>query len=242
MSVKEEKSIKAQKLLRLLKIAIFIAIIAGIPLALFIIYPDFGSIITDRDAFAEFLAANEKQAGIIYILIVVVIAIIGVPIGQVINFAGVFVFGAPLTYLLTLIGTFIGTFIAFNIARYLGKEFVTMIFKEKNVEKFTKMLDTSKAYVVIVLIYLIPGFPKDAFTYAAGLSSLRALPFVLTALIARSPGMLGTMLFAHFISISNWVGVGIVVGIVAAFLVFVLLRHKRIFAYIENLHGKLKHE
>ena len=210
MSASEEKSIKAQKLLKLLKIVIFIAIIAGIPLALFIIYPDFGSIITNRDAFAAFLEENEKQAGIIYLLIVVVIGIIGVPIGQIINFAGVFVFGAPLTYLLTLIGAFIATFIAFNIARYLGKEFVTMIFKEKNVEKFTTMLDTSKAYVVIILIYLIPGFPKDIFTYAAGLSSLKTLPFVLTALVARSPGMLGTMLFAHFISVGNWLGVGIV--------------------------------
>ena len=229
------------KAVKYLKIAVFIAIIAGIPLTIFLRYPDFGHILTDRDALSEFLAENAGQNAIIYFAIVVVTVMIGLPIGQVINFAGVFVFGAPLTFALSICGTAVGTFVAFNIARYLGKEFVTMIFKEKNVEKFTQMLDTSRAYVVIILIYLIPGFPKDIFTYAAGLSSLRPLPFTLTAVAARSPAMLATMLFAHFISTGNYIGVGAVIIVVAFFLIFILLRRKQVFAYIESLHEKITH-
>ncbi|MCL1896192.1 MAG: VTT domain-containing protein [Clostridiales bacterium] len=235
-----EKGARIQKGVRFLKIAVFIAIIAGIPLTIFLRYPDFGHILTDRDALSAFLAENEGQNAIIYFVIVVLTVVIGLPIGQVINFAGVFIFGAPITFALSIGGTFVGTFIAFNIARYLGKEFVIMIFKEKNVEKFTKMLDTSKAYVVIIFIYLIPGFPKDIFTYAAGLSSLRSLPFTLTAVAARSPAMLATMLFAHFISVGNYIGVGAVFAVVAAFLIFVLVRRKQLFAYLEGLHEKLK--
>ena len=234
------KGARVQKAFKYLKIAVFIAIIAGIPLTIFLKYPDFGHILTDRDALSAFLAENEGQNAIIYFVIVVLTVAIGLPIGQVINFAGVFIFGAPLTYALSIGGTAVGTFVAFNIARYLGKEFVIMIFKEKNVEKFTKMLDTSKAYVAIVLIYLIPGFPKDIFTYAAGLSSLRSLPFTLTAVAARSPAMLATMLFAHFISTENYVGVGAVFAVVAAFLIFVVVKRKRLFSYIEGLHEKLK--
>ena len=238
---KIEKGARVQKAVKYLKIAVFIAIIAGIPLTIFLKYPNFGQLLTDRDALSEFLAANEGQNAAIYLVIVILTVVIGLPIGQVINFAGVFVFGAPITFALSIGGTAVGTFIAFNIARYLGKEFVIMVFKEKNVEKFTKMLDTSKAYIVIIFIYLIPGFPKDIFTYAAGLSSLRSLPFTLTAVAARSPAMLATMFFAHFISEGNFFGVGIVFAVVAAFLIFVLVKRKRLFTYIEGLHERFKH-
>ena len=236
----KEKGAKLQKGFKYVKIAAFIAIIAGIPIMLFIRYPDIGHILTDRDALSAFLQANEGQNAIIYFIIQIVTVVIGLPIGQVINFAGGLVFGAPFAYLLSIGGTAIGTFIAFNIARYLGKEFVTLIFKEKNVAKFTAMMGTSKAYVVVVLIYLIPGFPKDIFTYAAGLSNLRSIPFTLTAIIARSPAMLATLLLADFLRAGNYIGVGIVAAAVAVFLVFILVRRKQIFAYLESLHERIK--
>ena len=227
------------KIIKNLKIIIFIAIIAGIPLIVFLRYPDFGSILTDRDALSAFLEANEGQNALIYFLIEVVTVTIGLPIGQVVNFAGGFIFGVGIAYLLSIGGTAVGTFIAFNIARYFGKEFVIMVFKEKNVDKFVAMMSTSKAYIVIVLFYLIPGFPKDLFTYAAGLTNLKAIPFVLTASIARSPAMLATLLFADFLRAENYVGVAVVIIIVAVFLVVVLVKRKQVFSYLENLHEKV---
>jgi len=235
----EEKGVRLQKGFKYIKIAAFIAIIAGIPIMLFVRYPDIGHIFTDREALSAFLQANEGQNVILYLIVQIVTVVIGLPIGQVINFAGGLVFGAPFAYLLSICGTFAGTFIAFNVARHLGKEFVIMIFKEKNVAKFTSMMDTGKAYVVVVLIYLIPGFPKDIFTYAAGLSSLRAIPFTLTAVIARSPAIIATLLFADFLREGNYIGLAVVVAVVAAFLVFILLRRKQFFAYLENLHNKM---
>jgi len=237
--VTEEKGARLRSGFKTLKIVVFLAIIAGVPIMLFLIYPDFGRILTDRDALTDFLAANEGQNVIVYLAIQIVTVIIGLPIGQVINFAGGLIFGTPLAFLLSLGGTAVGTFTAFNIARHLGKEFVLMLFREKNVAKFTQMMDTSKAYVVVILIYLIPGFPKDIFTYAAGLSNLKALPFTMTAIVARSPAILATLLFAGFLRDSNFVGVGIVVAVVAAFLVFIIFRRKQVFAYLESLHEKV---
>jgi uncharacterized membrane protein YdjX (TVP38/TMEM64 family) len=239
-TITDKKGVRVQKGFKYLKIVLFLAIIAGIPIAIFISYPDFGRMLTDRDALTEFLAAIEEQNIIIYIILVIVVAITGLPIGQVINFAGGLIFGTALAFGLSIGATAIATFIAFHVARHFGKEFVILIFKEKNVNKFVDLMDSSKAYVAIVLIYLIPGFPKDAFTYAAGLSHLRALPFTLTAAVARSPGMLATLLFAGFIRDSNYIGAGIVVAVIGAFLIFVIIKRKAVFAYIESLHTKVK--
>jgi uncharacterized membrane protein YdjX (TVP38/TMEM64 family) len=236
-----EKGARVSKGVTYLKIAVFIAIIAGIPVTIFLRYPDFGRILTDRDALGAFLQANEGQNGILYVVIVLVTTVLGVPIGQVVNFTGGFIFGVPLAYLLSIGGTAAGTSIAFHIAKYFGKEFVTAVFKAKNVEKFVQMMSTEKAYVVTVFVYLIPGLPKDMFTYAAGLSNIRALPFVATAAAARSPAMLATLLFAGFIREGNVVGIVTVVAVVAAFLVFVLIKRKQVFSYLESLHKKFNH-
>jgi uncharacterized membrane protein YdjX (TVP38/TMEM64 family) len=237
---KEEKNVRVSKVLKYLKIAIFLGIIAGVPLTIFIKYPDFGRILTNRDALGEFLAANESQNIIIYITIVILVAITGLPIGQVVNFTGGLIFGISMGFGLSIGATAAAMFIAFHIAKIFGKELVLLIFKEKNVDKFVELMDSGKGYTAIILVYLIPGFPKDAFTYAAGLTRMRALPFTFTAAVARSPGMLATLLFAGFLREGNFVGVGIVVAVIAAFLVFVLIKRKSIFAYIENLHARIR--
>jgi uncharacterized membrane protein YdjX (TVP38/TMEM64 family) len=238
--IKEEKGARVSKVMKYLKIAVFLGIIAGIPLIIFVRYPDFGHILTDRDALSDFLAANANQNIIIYITIVILVAVTGLPIGQVINFTGGLIFGIALGFGLSIGATAAAMFIAFHISKYFGRELVVMIFKEKNVGKFVDLMDSGKGYIAVILIYLIPGFPKDAFTYAAGLTRLRVLPFTLTAAAARSPAMLATLLFAGFLRDGNFIGVGIVVAVIAAFLVFVLIKRKSIFAYIENLHEKIR--
>ncbi|MCL2110873.1 MAG: VTT domain-containing protein [Clostridiales bacterium] len=238
--IREEKGARVRKGLKILKIVIFIGILAGIPLTLFVSYPDIGLLLTDQAALTAFLEANEGQNSIFYIIIMVVIVVIGVPIGQVVNFAGVFIFGIAVTYLLSIVGIIIGMFVAFFIARYLGKDFVTMVFKEKNVGKFTSMMNTSKAYVVTVVIFLIPGFPKDIFTYAAGLSNVRVLLFVLTAAVARSPAIFATLLLAEFARQGDYIGMGAVVATVAACLVLIFFKRKKIFAYIEAVHERFR--
>ena len=208
----KEKSTRVSNVMKYLKIAVFLGIIAGIPILIFVRYPDFGHIITDRDALGEFLAANASQNIIIYITIVILVTVTGLPIGQVINFTGGLIFGIALGFGLSIGATAAAMFIAFHVAKVFGRELVIAIFKEKNVNKFVDLMDSGKGYVAVILIYLIPGFPKDAFTYAAGLTRLKALPFTLTAAVARSPAMLATLLFAGFLREENYIGVGIVVS------------------------------
>ncbi|MDR3365177.1 MAG: VTT domain-containing protein [Clostridiales Family XIII bacterium] len=226
------------KNIKYIKIAVFVAIIAGMPLLVIFKYPEFGTILTNREALSGFLAAHEDQGAIIFFAIQVVQVILGVLPASIIQFAGGFIFGVPLAFALSLGGTAAGAFIAFNFSRHLGKDFVVMIVKEKNVNKFVEMMETSRAYIVIILVFLIPGIPKDVFTYAAGLTKLRALPFVLTATAARSPAMLATLLFAGFLREGNYIGVGAIAAIVGAVIALAFFKRKRIFAYIESFRKR----
>ncbi|MEQ8201376.1 MAG: VTT domain-containing protein, partial [Syntrophomonadaceae bacterium] len=44
--------------------------------------------------------------------------------------------------------------------------------------------------LILFLLFLIPGLPKDVLTYAAGATPIDPLQFLLTATVARVPGIL----------------------------------------------------
>jgi uncharacterized membrane protein YdjX (TVP38/TMEM64 family) len=231
---------KGKNVVKWLKIAIFLAVILGIPVFLFLAVPDFGYILTDRETFRIFMAEHEKQGVALYLVIQCLQVIMGFLPSQIIQFIGGYIFGIPFGFVLSLIGSFAGTFVAFLLARHFGKTFVSLFVKEKSLNKFIDMMDSGKGYVLVILVFLIPGLPKDIFTYAAGLTRLRALPYAVMTVFARAPAMLATILLSGFLESKNYPGVVAVVLVVAALLLTVFFTRKRIYAYIERLQSKTR--
>ncbi|MDR3305214.1 MAG: VTT domain-containing protein [Clostridiales Family XIII bacterium] len=239
-SATEEKKGRALRtLFSVIKVAILLAIVVGIPLYCYLTIPGVGEIFTSREALDEFLIAHKHTNLFIYLGIQALQVVISVIPGQVVQFAGGYVFGAPLAFLLTFLGVTAGTLAAFLLAKYLGRDIVMVLFKEKRVGRFVEMMNTKRAYAVIILVYLIPGIPKDVFTYAAGLTNLRALPFVLTSVVARSPAMLATLLFGSFLRDGNHAGMVIVAVVVGLLLALSFFKRKKLFAFIGGLHEKI---
>ena len=231
---------KRKTTVKWLKIVFFLAVIVGIPVFLFIAVPDFGSILTDREAFRVFMSEHSRQGVVFYLFIQFIQVIIGFLPGQIIQFVGGYLFGIVLGLILSLIGTGIGTLTVFFLARHFGREFVSLFVKDKNLNKFIDMMDSGKGYTIVILIYLIPGLPKDVFTYAAGLTRLRPLTFTILTVIARAPAMLATILFSRFLYTGNYFGVLIIIVIIATLLVIILIKRKSLFSFIERLHTKIR--
>ena len=79
--------------------------------------------------------------------------------------------------------------------------------------------------MIIFLIYLVPGIPKDFTSYVAGVSSVKFKPFLLLSIVGRSPGVLGSLLFGAFLAKKNYVG--IVFLIVISIIILLLCYWKR---------------
>ena len=223
-----------------LKIAFFLAVVVGMPVFLFVAVPDFGNILTDREAFRGFIYEHGKQGIAVYLLIQYIQVVIGFLPGQIIQFVGGYLFGIVLGLILSLIGTALGTFTVFHLARFFGREFVSLFVKDEKLNKFIDLMDSGKGYTIVILIYLIPGLPKDVFTYAAGLTRLRPLMFTLLTVVSRAPAMLATIMLSGFLYSGNYIGVLVVIIVIAILLVIIFLKRKSLFALIERLHTKIK--
>ena len=181
---------KKRKVLAILKFSLLLLVILGIPV--YIYFFDDGIIRSFRtlDDVKDLLLQYEVASSFVYIGLQILHIVISVIPGQPFHLASGFVFGFWLGYVLSIIGIIFGTSATFYLSRILGKDAMYLFFGEKKFLKFLDMMNRKKALVVIFIIYLIPGLPKEAIGYAVGLSKIKFLPFILIMAIGRTPALM----------------------------------------------------
>jgi uncharacterized membrane protein YdjX (TVP38/TMEM64 family) len=225
-----------KKILTVLKVAVLFAIIVGLPLLIYFRHPELVQLVMNRELLTETLNDNMLTGSLIFIGLQILQIVISIIPGQIIQFAGGYVFSIPMALLLIVVGCLLGEFLAFKLANFLGRDFVYMLAGEEKAQKFIDTMNSKKAFVAVLLIYLLPGLPKDVFTYVAGFSKLKAIPFVCISTIARLPAMFGSLLMGSFVYTKNTTGLRVVVAIAAVVLLVAFIYRKKLNALLDKLY------
>lgn len=227
-----------RKRIAYIKLAILIFIIVGLPVILFFTCRD---TLFNKEWLAnlpEFIMQYKGYAAAVLTGIQILQVIICIIPGQPIQLAASYLFGVLKGYLISIGGAFIGAFIAFYIARALGKDSLEAIFGEEKVNDYHRKLNSGKGLTAVLLIYLIPGVPKDLVAYVAGISDMRLRPFLIVSTIGRSPGMLGSLLTGYFISSRNYAAIGVLAVLTAVILIICFVKRKQLVAMLDDLEKK----
>ena len=227
-----------RKRIAYIKLAILIFIIVGLPVILFFTCRD---TLFNKEWLAnlpEFIMQYKGYAAAVLTGIQIMQVIICIIPGQPIQLAASYLFGVLKGYLISICGAFIGAFIAFYIARALGKDSLEAIFGEEKVNDYHRKLNSGKGLTAVLLIYLIPGVPKDLVAYVAGISDMRLRPFLIVSTIGRSPGMLGSLLTGYFISSRNYAAIGVLAVVTAVILIICFVKRKQLVAMLDDLEKK----
>ena len=227
-----------RKRIAYIKLAILIFIIVGLPVILFFTCRD---TLFNKEWLAnlpEFIMQYKGYAAAVLTGIQILQVIICIIPGQPIQLAASYLFGVLKGYLISIGGAFIGAFIAFYIARALGKDSLEAIFGEEKVNDYHRKLNSGKGLTAVLLIYLIPGVPKDLVAYVAGISDMRLRPFLIVSTIGRSPGMLGSLLTGYFISSRNYAAIGVLAVVKAVILIICFVKRKQLVAMLDDLEKK----
>lgn len=139
------------------------------------------------------LKAAVKAAGPLAPLLFIVIQALQVvlaPIpGEATGFIGGYIFGVPLGLLYSTLGLTLGSALAFGLGHWLEKRFVVRLIPPATLEKFDFLMERQGALVSFIL-FLIPGFPKDALCFILGLSPMNFRVFLVISTLGRLPGTL----------------------------------------------------
>ena len=109
-----------------------------------------------------------------------------IPGGPVEIIAGV-LFGPLWGVVLCDIGIIIATFIIYNIVQKFGKPLVDTFVSEDKFKKFKFLHDEKKLELLIFILLMVPGTPKDVITYMTALTKIKVTKFCAIAGIARIP-------------------------------------------------------
>lgn len=157
--------------------------------------------------------------------------------GEATGILGGYLFGTIPGLLYSIIGLTIGSCMGFGLGRWLGLPFVRKFMKEETYHKFD-FLTRAQGGLVVFILFLIPGFPKDILCYLLGVSPIPFLTFLLVSTVGRIPGtwflsMQGTQVrgqqyFSFFAFLS----------LVAVTLLVVYLYRDRVFEWIKRHHHR----
>jgi uncharacterized membrane protein YdjX (TVP38/TMEM64 family) len=183
----------------------------------------------------DWVQASGPVAPLVFVAIQVFQVVIFVLPGEVAQIAGGYLFGTWHGTLYSVVGLAIGSGVDFFLARVLGVPFVNALFSSEKVEKLRATLGSPGAKVILFLLFLIPGIPKDALCYVSGLSTLRFRFFIIASMAGRLPGIIGSSLIGSSAADQRWaLAGGVLVGAVILFAAGFLLR-KRIEAWLEGI-------
>lgn len=221
------------------KLAILLVILIGIPIYVYINHHDVISSFTSVAELKNALIENKGTGSLIYIGFQILQQIFCVIPGQPFQFAAGYVYGPFWALFLSLIGVITGTTITFFMARFLGHDFMYLVFGQRKVVEWIEKFNTKKGYFVLFLIYFIPGFPKDMVGYVAGLSTLKWLPFIIISTVARTLPMFCSILVGSFTG-SEKFELAIVVAAVVVIITILCVKNKdKILAWGDRVYDKL---
>ena len=105
------------------------------------------------------------------------------------------------------ISTLIITLIIIFMVRKLGRKFVYDFCDKEKIKKIenSKIFKNSKKIEMIMfLLFIIPGTPKDLLAYIAGLLPIKPVRFVIVSTIARFPSIISSTIAGANIVSGNW--------------------------------------
>lgn len=221
------------------KFALLLIIIVGIPLYIYFCHHEVIDQVSSIENVQALLDEYKGYSILVYILAQIVQIIICIIPGQWLQFAAGYAFGFWLGLLFSLIGATIGAFVSYYLAKLLGQGILYLLFDEDQMNHFIEKLNSKKAIVAVFVIYLIPGLPKDACSYAAGISNMNLKAFLIVSLIGRTPAMAGSLLIGNQVGIGSYTA-AIIIGVAAVILCItgVIFRNK-ITDLLDKVYDKL---
>ena len=185
------------------------------------------------------LLQYKKQSAFVYIAAQIVQIIICIVPGQALQLAAGYLYGFWLGFLLSIIGAFLGSVVVFYLAQILGHDAMHILFGQRKINDMLAKINSKKGMMLVFIIFLIPGIPKDLCTYAAGISEMKIKPFLILSLIARSPGMMCSLAIGRQVMHGYYTSAIVIAVIVVILFIFGVLFRDKILNFFDKIYDKL---
>ena len=120
---------------------------------------------------------------------------------------------------------FITTTLIFYLVKKYGRSYIEQFFKKEKIEKIENskfFKDSKNIELVMMILFLIPGTPKDLLVYLGGLLPIKSWRFILISTFARFPSIISSTIAGNKLLQGKW-QVSILAYVITFVLTFIVI-------------------
>jgi uncharacterized membrane protein YdjX (TVP38/TMEM64 family) len=233
---------RKRKIFAIAKFAVLALIVVGTPAYLYFFHREFLMSFRSFDEVIDFILAHEFASILVYFGLQQLHIVISIIPGQPFHIAAGLIFGFGFGYFLSMIGIIAGSAITFYASRILGKDAMYVFFGETRFNKFLTLVNSKKGLIIIFLMYLIPGFPKEGLGYIVGLSKIKIFPFLAIVVVGRTPALMMSIAIGSMYASGTYAAIIVIVALAVLVAVFTFIYRKKIMAKLNSEFDRLSKE
>jgi len=227
---------------RRLLISVFVLLAVSIPVYYYRAWlwqtlADFSAFITDKAQIEAFINSFGWGAPLVFIGFQILQVIFAPFPGEITGAIGGYLFGVLKGFLYSTIGLTTGSWINFAIGRFLGQRYVRKLIPPKQTERMDAILKR-QGILVIFILFLFPGFPKDYLCLFLGITSIAPKLFLLLSAVGRMPGTFLLSLQGGALSDKQYGLFFIVLGVCAVGLFFIFRYREDLYRWMERYQNQ----
>lgn len=226
---------KQKKAVRIAALLIFVLVMAALTAACLPIVPMLASD-EGRETLEALVDSNLFLGIVVFLLLQVLQIVVALIPGAVIQILGGVLFGGFWGSVLCIFGTFLGEAAVFYVVRKLGMPLVEALIDSKGIKRLSFLQDTKKVELAVFILFLIPVMPKDALTYIAPLTKIKASTFFILSITARAPSMIMSIVFGSSLGKGNFALAVILSIIIAVIGIACILYKDRVINFFKTSH------
>jgi uncharacterized membrane protein YdjX (TVP38/TMEM64 family) len=143
-------------------------------------------LLIDRERIQGWVQASGWAGPLILIALHVAQVLLAPIPGDALCIFGGYLFGTINGFLLSTLGMTIGSVLNFYFGRLVGNRIVRRMISAKTYAKYNRLVQ-GKRILLIFLLFLVPGSPKDILCMLLGLTTIPIRIFIVLSAIARMP-------------------------------------------------------
>ncbi len=185
----------------------------------------------DGNVLRNWIDMHPVISAFVMVLICAAQVIVAFVPGELVEVVAGYAFGAWWGAALCTFGITLGSVIAILIARRFGRKLVEAFYPKEKLDSMPILHEPKKRNVIVAILFLIPGTPKDLFTYIIGLTEMSIPLYVLLTTVSRFPSIIMSTLSGNAMGEQKWLNAlwfFIITGVLSGcgYLLFTFIRKK----------------
>ena len=202
--MKHSDAKSSRTILRILSLAALLGVVCACAFLYFHYGKTLVGLLEDTDRFKAWIGRFGPWGAVVFTAVRTAQTVVKFIPAEPLEIGSGLVFGAFGGTALCLLGSVLGSVVILFLSRKLGTRVLELFRLENKLQSMRFLQDRKKRNLLLFVIFLIPGSPKDVITYFVGLTDANLIEFMILGSIARIPSIVSSTICGAFLGQKNF--------------------------------------